>query len=185
MVGIFETPLSALFQGNLKKAKATAIQEASVTNAVMLIVNSIHVRSNLISFQGQTPRKLFLSRLTDSISTEIEFARIKVSNFGNFHTTWGNVVKSSAPIGFLNLYAPFEIIEYASSSEDSNIDQENKDSIVLCIHFKRIGESLPQEIFGKHLCNNCGSEINIGRLRAEPDALFCVSCQKIIEERRK
>ena len=183
MIGAFETSVPPLFHEDFKKAKSGAVQEAAITSALILTVNNIEIKSNIINIKGDIFKKHFLSRLTTPIDKGITYIRIKISNFGNFHTTWRKVMNPSAPLGFLTFLTPIEIIEYGLIDDVDTI--EENDNIVINIQFERVGESLFQEIIGLHLCNYCGKKINNERLRAVPDTFYCVNCMKLKEKRRK
>lgn len=181
MIGSFETNVPLLCQYNFKKAMNAAMQEAALTNSLILTVTSIEVCHTLINFKGFLNKKQFIAHSNQSVDDETQYVKINILNFSKLYTTWDKIVESSPPIGFLTFFAPIEVLDFFSDSED---DAGSSSNITICIPFKRTGETLPQRTIGLHLCNKCGQQICDERLAALPDVKYCLRCSNKLEKRR-
>lgn len=181
MVGAFETLVPLLTHESFKRAQSAAVQEAAITNSLIISIESIEIKPNTVSFKGKVSRHHFLSRHIGEISDNARFIKIELRKFSNFHTTWGKIIEPLPPLGFLTFATPVEIMNQGIVGDNYSPEDE----IILCCEFKRTGETLSQGILGFYLCNNCGDEINQARVKALPGVSCCVDCAKLIEKRRK
>jgi hypothetical protein len=182
MVGAFETSVPLLTHRSFKEAESVAVQEATITNSLIIKVNSIDIKPNTTCFKGRVSKLAFSSRVGGGISDNVRLINVELNKIFHFHTTWGKILKPLAPLGFLTFATPVKILERGMVRGD--FLPEDDSSIALCCEFKRIGETLSQGILGLYLCNNCGDEINNERVKAIPKVSYCVDCTKLIEKRR-
>lgn len=68
-----------------------------------------------------------------------------------------------------------DVLDHASDLENEERER------VLKSHLNRVKEQPDQYGF----CNDCGNDIPLLRLKAQPDAVTCHTCQSIREQRGK
>jgi hypothetical protein len=179
-VGIFETLIQPSFLSCFNDAYEMAVEDATITNSLIMKVTSIEIKHNNVIIKGYSSRRLFLSRIYTTLEPEINLVHIRPYKFGKFYTTWGKIIRPSSPLGFLTLYSPFEILR-KNLLEFDEVPEETGD-IIINIDVLKVGESLSQEIFGIHLCDKCGIEIPKERLNAIPETSYCLRCANLLEK---
>jgi hypothetical protein len=180
VVGAFESSAPVMFHISSSKARAAAIDEAAITNAMLCDVLSVRVEHQYVYFRGQTSKHQLRSRLTGAVDDAVRLLTIGVKEYGYFHTSWDQILNLRTPLGYFNFFPPVRVIEQGISTDDgADISRIN-----ISIELPKKAESLLPRIYGPRLCDECGEPIDSDRIKALPNTSHCVQCATSIEKRR-
>jgi RNA polymerase-binding transcription factor DksA len=93
-----------------------------------------------------------------------------------------NVCKHLAEVGPLCNCAPVTVVESEPTEEvDRQIEWRHRSEMES--HLREIVEAQDRLLDGRYgMCAECGAEIDVGRLLAEPITSLCIGCQRTAEQ---